>query len=412
LSPWLVRRSRSLPQVTIKRISALTARRIALRAHGLTRPRPVGRVDRRHLRRVVDDIGLIQLDSVNVLDRTQHLVLFARLGPHRRDLFREAVDDLELVEAWVHEASVIPVDQHHLFHWRRSETTQKWAAPDADLLADVRRQVTERGPISVSDLDQPRERRGPWWGWDDSKLALEWLFRTGEFGATRGPNFDRRYDLIERIVPDAASRTPTNRPDAHRQLLTLATQYLGIGTDKDIADYHRLRVTDCRGHIADLVSEGTLIEVAVEGWKEPAYMLSDTPVARRTSITTLVSPFDPVVWCRPRAERLFDFHYRIEIYVPAKKRKYGYYVLPFIHRDRPRARIDLKHDRSSRTLLCKAAWSEPTDDDPDDTALALVNELSQLAIHIGADEVQVDARGDLSGAVRSHGGNRWPARPT
>jgi uncharacterized protein len=399
-----------------RHISAEAARRLAMRAHGLARPRPTGRVDRRHVRRAVDDLGLIQLDSVNVIDRTQHLVLFSRLGPHRRELFREAVDAGELVEGWVHEASVIPAERHHLFHWRRAATAapdtmhsywSRWVSEHGELIDNVRTQVARRGPLTVSDLSQPRQQRGPWWGWDDAKLALEWLFRIGEVGATRGPNFERRYDLMDRVLPTHAPTTATDRAEAHRSLVLLATQHLGIGTDADIADYYRLKLTEVRPHIADLTRTGELEPWTVDGWDRPGYVIGGTTPARGTSISALVSPFDPVVWFRPRAERMYDFHYRIEIYTPAAKRKYGYYVLPFIHRNRPRARVDLKHDRQSSTLLCKAAWGEATDDDPSDTAAALRVELGELARHLGASQVEVYDRGDLSGELRSIGDTKW-----
>ncbi len=367
---------------------------------------------------MVDDLGLIQLDSVNVIDRTQHLVMYSRLGPHRREILRDAVDDGELVEGWIHEASVLPAEDHHLFHWRRKSTedldevnprTASWVREHTELIDDIRRQVTERGPVTVSDLDQPVERRGPWWGWDDSKYALEWLFRTGEFGATRGPNFERRYDLIERILPPGASTAATPRPDALRELVKKATGHLGIGTDADIADYHRVKVTEIRPLLRDLVDDGQLTIHEVEGWDRPGYMVAGTPAARATSNSTLVSPFDPVVWCRARALRMFDFHYRIEIYVPAPKRVYGYYVLPFVHRDGIRARVDLKTDRADRRLLVKATWSEDTDDDPVDTADALGRELTQLARHVGAETVVVDDRGSLAGALIAAHGQQWAA---
>ena len=353
---------------------------------------------------------------MNVIDRTQHLVMYARLGPHSRDILKGAVDAGELVEGWIHEASVIPADDHHLFHWRRHSTEQldginprtaKWVREHDDLIADIRRQVTERGPLTVSDLEQPVERRGPWWGWDDSKYALEWLFRTGEFGATRGNNFERRYDLMERILPASASTAATPRTDAHRELALKAAAHLGIATDSDLADYHRVKVTELRPILRDLVEDGRLTLHDVEGWDRPGYMLADTPAARATSVSSLVSPFDPVVWCRPRAERMFDFHYRIEIYVPEPKRVYGYYVLPFVHRDGIRARVDLKTDRATRTLLAKASWAEDGDDDPADTAGALGRELTQLARHVGAETVEVHDRGTLAGAVRDQHGERW-----
>lgn len=389
-------------------LSALGARRLATRAHGLSRPRPTGRVDRRHLRRVIDDIGLIQIDSVNVLARSHHLVLFSRLGAHDNALLTGLANDGALVEGWIHEASFLPAQHHHLFHWRRDEArrfvgvtskTREWVEAHSDLIEDVRHQVTENGPIGAGELEQRSGRRGPWWGWDEAKIAIEWLFRIGEVGATRGSQFERRYDLIERVLPDWASREATDRETAHRELTKLATRHLGVGTAADIADYHRLKKTDVKLHLSELVQDGELIEVDVEGWSEPGYVDASTKRSRTTSRSAVVSPFDPLVWFRPRAERLFGFHYRIEIYVPAPKRKYGYYVLPFLHRDAIRARVDLKHDRQDNVLLCRAAWSEPDDDDPSDTARALAQELRQMAEYIGTDNVKVSPVGTLSGAL-------------
>ncbi|MCP4961745.1 MAG: winged helix-turn-helix domain-containing protein [Actinomycetia bacterium] len=397
--------------VSTESLTNLTARRIAIRAHGLAKERPAGRVDKRHVKRVFDDIGLIQIDSVNVITRSHHLVLYSRLGTHGDDILQTLAKSGYLVEGWIHEATLLPARDHHLFHWRRREArdmvgvrpqTRAWVEDHPDLLADIRRQLTERGPLGAGELDQRSRNRGPWWGWDDAKFAIEWLFRTGEVGATRGSQFERTYDLIDRILPDEASREPTDRETAHRELVLLAARHLGVASLADLADYHRLKKTDIRGHVHELVSDGLLREVEIQGWTEPAYMLGVTTNARSVSQSVLVSPFDPLVWYRPRGERLFDFHYRIEIYVPAPKRRFGYYVLPFLHRDAIRARVDLKNDRQSRVLRCKAAWSEATDDDPADTARALAEELRQLAGYLGAEGISLDPVGDLSDSLHNH----------
>ncbi|MEZ5281075.1 MAG: crosslink repair DNA glycosylase YcaQ family protein [Acidimicrobiales bacterium] len=290
------------------KLSALTARRVAIRAHGLSKPRPQGRVDRRHLRKVLDDIGLVQIDSVNVLARSHHLVLYSRLGDHDDSVLTRLADDGSLVEGWVHEASFLPAQHHHLFHWRRDEarrfvgvrpSTRAWVEEHQALIDDVLEQVRDNGPIGAGDLDQRSGRRGPWWGWDEAKIAIEWLFRIGDVGATRGAQFERRYDLMDRVLPEWASREPTDREVAHRELVRLATRHLGVASIGDITDYHRLKKTDVKRHVAELVADGELVEVAVEGWTEPGYLMAHTKPSRTVSQSALVSPFDPLVWHRP-----------------------------------------------------------------------------------------------------------------
>lgn len=386
-----------------RRLSNAQARRIALGAQGFGDKRPTGRVDRRHLRRVLDRIGLIQIDSVNVLVRSQELPLFARLGPHSRTLIDDATADGELFEYWVHEACHVPIAQYPLQRWAmerhpRWKGFRQFAAERADFVEAVRERVRVDGPIVAGDLqarDRPKEA---WWDWDDGKLALEYLFRTGEVACVRRQNdFARLYDVAERVIPAEILNAPTpSEADAKKEMLVLAAKYHGVGTAGDLADYHRLAHT--RPLFAELVEEGRLIEVDVEGWNRVAYLHPDAKIPRQIDACALLSPFDPVVWYRDRAERLFGFHYRIEIYVPKPKRQYGYYVLPILLGDTLVGRIDLKADRSTRTLLVQSAWREPGV--TDGVVEPIAAELALMAGWLGLERIEVARRGDLSGALR------------
>ena len=392
-------------------LNTQAARKLALAAHGVTTPRPRGRIDRRHLRKVVDTIGLIQIDSVNVVCRSHYLPLFARLGPYDPELLHTLAADQELVEGWVHEATYLPARYHHLFEWRRADAknldvrpkTAKWVSDNARLLDDVLESVRHSGPVAASDFEGRNVKRGPWWGWGDAKMALEWLFRTGDLGALRSTQFERRYDVMERVLPsEFANVEPPSREEAHRTLLTMAAGYLGVATVEELGDYHRLKIGETRRHVRDLVDDGELLELSVEGWDRPGYVQADWKRSRRDCISTLISPFDPITWHRDRAERLFDFHYRIEIYVPKPKRIYGYYVLPFVHRNGIQARVDVKNDRHNSVLRVFSAWGEAHDDDPADTAAALAIELGQLATFLGTVDVDVQASGDLAPELMRH----------
>jgi hypothetical protein len=385
-------------------ISAAQARRIALGAQGFADKRPSGRVDRRHLRKVLDRMGLIQIDSVNVLVRSQELPLFARLGPHPRSLIHDATAAGELFEYWVHEASHVPTDHHHLYRWSM-ESPRMWRSLERlrrerpGFLDEVERYVTDQGPIAAGELSQRQGPKGSWWDWDDGKVALEVLFHQGRVSARRRPNdFARLYDITERVIPAEILARPTlPERDARKELLLLAARSHGVGTVADLADYHRHK--HCKPLVAELVEEGRLIEVDVEGWKQPAYMHPDAKLPRRITACALLSPFDPVVWNRGRTERLFGFHYRIEIYVPKPKRQYGYYVLPILLGDQLVGRIDLKTDRATRTLLVQSAWREPGVPEIE-VAEPIVAELISMAGWLGLERIEVARRGDLSDALR------------
>lgn len=389
-------------------ITADEARRIALAAQGFAEPRPRGRVDRRHLRRVLDRVGVIQIDSVNVLARSQELVLFARLGPHPRDLLPAATDAGELFEYWVHEASHVPVDHHHLHRWAMA-APHRWSGMRAlrrdrgDLVEAVERYVTDHGPVVAADLAHlaPRERpAGPWWDWDETKAALELLFHEGRVTARRRRrDFARVYDLTERVLPrEVLSRPTPNEIEARRELLVLAARSQGIGTLADLCDHHRQKVTACRSLVADLVEDGRLVPVEVDGWDQPAYLHPDARRPRSVQACALLSPFDSLVWDRKRTERLFGFRYRIEIYVPAAKRVHGYYVLPVLVGDRLVGRVDLKSDRAEDRLVVRAAWHEPGVD-VDAVADAVAGEVTSMAAWLGLSTVTVERRGDLAPAL-------------
>jgi uncharacterized protein YcaQ len=354
---------------------------------------------------VLDRIGLIQIDSVNVLVRSQELPLFARLGPHPRTLIDDATADGELFEYWVHEASHVPTEHHHLYRWRM-RSPHRWGAfrrlmaDRADFIERVYHHVAEHGPVVAGDLRQRVGKKGSWWDYDDGKIALEALFHEGRLAARRRPNdFARLYDVAERMIPAhaLARPTPTER-DARKDLLVLAARHHGVGTLGDLTDYHRQLTPPCRPLVAELVEDGRLLEVDVEGWTQPAYLHPDAVLPRRIPARALLSPFDPVVWNRERTERLFGFHYRIEIYVPKPKRRYGYYVLPFLLGDELVGRVDLKADRAAGTLLVQSAWGEPGIPERD-VADELAAELATMAGWLGLGRVEVVGGGDLSPAL-------------
>ena len=391
-------------------ISLGEARRIALAAQGFSDPRPTGRVDRRHLRRVLDRIGLIQIDSVNVLVRSQELPLFARLGRHPRSLIADATAAGELFEYWVHEASHVPTAHHHLYRWHMEghmeghmKGPHTWSRffqleqRRPGFTDEVYRRVVDEGPLASGDLHQRVGKKGTWWDWDDGKVALEHLFWTGRITAVRRPtDFARVYDLTERVIPaDVLARPFVAERDARKELLVLAARHHGIATFEDLTDYHRQKNVPCRPLVDELVDDGRLLRVTVDGWAKPAYLHPDAARPRRASVQALLSPFDPVVWCRDRALRLFGFHYRIEIYVPSPKRQYGYYVLPFLLGDELVARVDLKADRRRGVLMVPGAFAE-LGVAVDDVADALAAELHTMAGWLGLASVEVGARGDLA----------------
>jgi uncharacterized protein len=385
------------------------ARRVALAAQGLAAPRPSGSLDIRHLRRSLRQLGALQIDSVNVVARAHLLTLHARLGDVDPALLDAAAYRRgELFEYWAHEAAYVPAALHPLLRWRMAERQAHPGARVRSLLAQepgyldaVRAELAARGPLTASELADPGDRSGPWWGWAKGKVALERLFATGEVAIAGRRGFTRVYDLTERVIPAVVLAEPTPPPEeAQRALLLLAARSQGVATADDLADHFRLRLPRARPLLAELVRDGRLAEVRVDGWDAPAYLHPDATVPRRVEARALLCPFDPVVWYRPRAERLFGFRYRIEIYTPAERRVHGYYVLPFLLGDRLVARVDLKADRAARRLRVLGAFTE-SHARSGGVAPALAAALREMASWLALDEVEVSDRGDLAPALRA-----------
>jgi uncharacterized protein YcaQ len=376
-----------------------------LAAQGFADARPESRVDRRHLRRMIDRIGLVQIDSVNVLVRAHELPAFARLGPYPRRLIKESTErHRELFEYWGHAACLMPMATHPLWRWRMQRKRElerrrvdRIESERPGYIAAAFAEVRDRGPIAASELTDGGAATGPWWGWADGKSALEWLFSVGDISvAGRRNSFERVYDLTERVVPAAVLAAPTpSIEDAHRELVRIASRALGVATRADINTYFYLRADRGATSIAELVEEGDLMPVTVDGWSAPAYVAAGARRPRRVDARALVAPFDPLVFDRARVERLFGMRYRIELYTPAPKRKYGYYVMPFLLGDTLVGRVDLKADRARSTLLVQAAYGEPGIDVPT-VAGALDEELRIMAGWLELERIEVRPVGDLT----------------
>ncbi|MFN8110521.1 MAG: crosslink repair DNA glycosylase YcaQ family protein [Thermoleophilia bacterium] len=378
------------------------ARRIAVAAQGLARPRPQAPT-LAHARRVLGTVGVIQLDAVNVLARAHELLLWSRLGPHPRDLLRRLADHRDTAEMWVHEASIAAAGLYPLLAWRRAQS-HPWdllgAEPDAHAEAMARLEQLIRTGGGITAGQAGTRRTGPWWGWDDTKRVLEAMFWHGRLAVRRDAAFGRVYDLPDRLLPPDVLATPPPAPDAARtELLALAGGALGVATAADLADYHRIPLRDARGALASLVRTGVLREVRVRGWREPAYLHHEVRIPRRVRAAALVSPFDSLVWFRPRVERLFGMRYRLEIYVPKPRRVHGYYVLPFLLGDALVARVDLKAHRAAGMLGVQAAHLE-AGARAGEVAPALAEELQAMAGWLGlAQGVRVEPAGDLAGPL-------------
>ena len=354
----------------------------------------------------MDQIGLVQLDSVNVCVRTHYMPFYSRLGPYDQNaLDRWLNESGENFEYWAHAAAVLPVDRYPLWRWKMAEM-RVWRRAEAlldahpELLDDVRRQVYENGPLTVSDLDAPNRRNEPWWGYGPGKVALEVLFGNGHIAALRTRNFTRLYDAPERMIEAPNLEAPAlSKDEAHRVLLRDAVVHHGIGTVHDIADYFRLNMSRSVPILAQMAESGEIEEVEIPGWGGPVYLDPQAVRPRRIEGATLLSPFDPITWYRERAERLFGFEYRIEIYVPEPKRIYGYYTLPFMLDGELVGRVDLKADRKRKALLVRSSWREEGVD-PVRVAAALSGELETFASWLQLTDIEVGEKGNLASALR------------
>src|SRR4051794_20256626 len=371
------------------RLSIAEARRVALAAQGFAEPR---RPDGRAIRRLVDRVALVQIDSVNVLSRAHYLPGFARLGAYDREALDRAAGyaPRRLFEYWGHEASLIDVELQPLLRWRMARAHEEaWGGmrrireEQPQLLSEILERVRADGPLAARDLvDERPKRSGPWWDWSDSKRAIEMLFWGGEVTSARRRNFERLYDLPERVLPRAVLAAPTpSEEDAQRELVAIAARSLGVAALPELRDYFRLPAAAIRPRVTELEEQGVLYPVEVEGWGVPAWLHRDARLPRNVDACALLGPFDNLLWERSRVERLFDFRFKLEIYVPQPKRVYGYYVLPFLLGDRLVARVDLKADRQAGRLLAHAVHLEP--DAPPETTDALREELDRLAGWLG-----------------------------
>jgi hypothetical protein len=405
--------------VSSAQLSSREARWLALAAQGLSAPRPATTEGKRtpaktkrQLLGAMAQLGTIQLDAVNVLARTQFLVPFSRLGPYDPAVLRGLSGPQgSWFEYWGHAASLMPVELHPLVRWRMQrfrddmvdgaasqERRRAWREANATYVAYILAEVTERGPLAASQLSDPRRQMGEWWDRRSTgRRALELLFADGVLSAWRSANFERIYDLTERVVPAAVLEMPTPADeDAQKQLITLAARCLGVATETDLADYFWLRPQRARLLVAELVGEGHLLQVAVEGWAQPAYIMAGVrPRPPQRASATLVSPFDSLIWTRSRTQRLFDFHYRIEIYVPGQLRTHGYYVMPLLLGDALVARFDLKSDRKGDALLVVGAFAEPGQA-TGAVAEAALAELHRLREWLGLSSLLVGPKGDLA----------------
>ena len=397
------------------KLSADAARRVAVAAQGLAEAKPAGAVSRSHLRRLISRIQVLQLDSVSVAVRAHYAPVFSRLGPYDRSLLEQAAwshttrSPRLLVEYWAHEAALMSIDDWPLLRWRMREYTHgRWGTEivrnNAKLAEDVVAAVADLGPSTAGQIEArlesgPRGRKGPWWDRSDTKWVAEALFASGVLTTATRVGFARHYDLTENVLPPEVVAREVADDEAVRELVLRSATALGVATETDIRDYFRLGAKQAKPAIAQLVAAGELEEVDVDGWAAPAYLRAGQIVPRRDRGTALLCPFDPLIFFRPRVERIFDFHYRIEIYTPQEKRQFGYYVWPFLLDGRLVGRVDLKAERTRDALHVVGAFTEPGQD-AGRVAEALTGELRTMAAWLGLGEVTVGERGDLVGELK------------
>lgn len=397
------------------RLTADQARRVAVTAQGFAEPKPTGPVTRAHLRKLLSRIQVLQLDSVSVAVRAHYAPVFSRLGGYDRDVLERAAWSHSaraprlMVEYWAHEAALMSVDDWPLLRWRMREYEHgRWGTEivkkNGRLAEDVVAAVTELGPSTAGQIEahldaEPRGRKGPWWDRSDTKWVAEALWSAGVLTTATRVGFARHYDLSERVLPPEVFARDVDDAEAMRELVLRAAGALGVATEPDLRDYFRLNPKQSKPAVAALVAAGELEEVEVDGWAAPAYLLPGQKVPRWDRGTALLCPFDPLIFFRPRVERMFGFHYRIEIYVPQPKRQFGYYVWPFLLDGRLVGRVDLKAERASGALNVVGAFTE-VGEDAGYVAPALARELHAMASWLGLGAVTVGNRGDLVGALR------------
>jgi uncharacterized protein YcaQ len=394
----------SVEGVPEQTISADQARRIALAAQGFGRAGPAT-TGTRQLNLLIGRLGLLQLDSVNVFERSHYLPVFARLGAYDKALLDRLVFGSRgpYLEYWAHEAAIIPAESWPLFRWRMKAMRERygpdaggWVQSNGPMLDWLRAELAGRPSVAASEIEHDSGKgAGGWWGWSEVKTGLEYLFRFGEMVSAGRTRFERKYALASEALPSTLLDREVSREDAIRRLIADSARAHGIGTISDFADYFRIKNEPAKAAVRDLVDAGELLPVTVPGWNRPAFLHRDARIPRRIETTALLSPFDPVVWERDRAERLFGFRYRIEIYTPAPKRVFGYYSLPLLIDDRLVGRVDLKNDRQNRVLRVQSTWTEPGA--PPDTAARLAVTLRNTAAWQGLDSIEVMDRGDLTG---------------
>lgn len=397
-----------------QQLSIKQARRLALAAQGFNGRQPPAAFKASHVTQLIERLGVLQIDSVNALVRSHYLPLYSRLGNYPQKLLDQAAwsqgRQRKLFEYWGHEASLLPVELYPLMRWRMHRAAQgegiyqqlsRFGREQQPTIARVLQAVRDQGALGAGSLSTRQERAGPWWDWSAEKHALEWLFAAGEVTVAGRRGFERLYDLPERVLPSSIIHHPElTESDAQRGLLLQAVKALGVGTEKDIRDYFRQDPAPARAGIAELLEEGSIEAVRVQGWKQPAYALPGFKAPRKVTASALLSPFDSLIWERARTERLFDFHYRLEIYTPAHKRVYGYYVLPFLHHERIAARIDLRAERAAGRLAVHAVHEEEPGLD-EEGMHALAANLRQLADWLGLPEVQINCKRASAARLRA-----------
>jgi uncharacterized protein len=380
------------------------ARRMALAAQGFSGRQAPAQIKPAHLNRLIERLGVLQIDSVNAVVRSHYLPLFSRLGSYSPSLLEQAAWSQgrrrSLFEYWGHEASLLPMALYPLLRWRMQRAQQgqgiyaqmaRFGREQQAIIQRVLKTVEQQGAVGAGSLSTREERAGPWWDWSDEEHALEWLFAAGLVTVAGRRGFERLYDLPERVSPGEILQATVGEAEAQRGLLLHSATALGVGTEKDLRDYFRLDPADSRHRLAELVEDGQLLVCQVQGWKQPAYCLPESKVPGKLSASALLSPFDSLIWERSRTERLFDFRYRLEIYTPQQKRVYGYYVLPFLHNERIAARVDLRAERANGRLAVHAVHEEEPGLD-EQGMLALALNLRQMADWLGLERVQLNCQ--------------------